>query len=517
MGRSWSSYLRQRRTGLKHLLCDCIISLPRASFIFGMIFSRAFVEYSVINLLINYLTRWWARPNLSKATAVVNMQDGLSSIQGLVVLWLRDRKLTESRLFYVALLLIALGTAGLETPLFQYFVDEIKKSESKKRRRDEELRNMSRKTKIDEGGDMQEKKKMDEEDDMPEEKDVEAIVEVWWRMARFSGATLSTFTLSKYNYSWAYAFKVSAITMGIAYVLFCFGFFLFQWLDNKAAIAESGKQEKSKSEVSTLNKEKKVLLRMIPIWLTFLVYSLVGTTGTTFFIEQATNLNYEIGNGYNVSENIFFLFKSFSSFIFAHLCNLLIEKFRDRRTQHHFTLLRIGLGMVSCILCCITAMQVEIRRLHLVTEDGLEDNTVDTISMSIMWLTPQYCLLGVMEGLAGEGLQTIFKSQVADKKPEYRSYGQAFTDCVLGIGKFISIGCVFSFKIWFGGNVNRSRLDRYYKMLSFLCVGNLLFYICVSIWYYWNKVPAGKEEDSNSKEENGCLDSFVDACTQAFS
>ncbi|XP_059669440.1 protein NRT1/ PTR FAMILY 5.10-like [Cornus florida] len=341
-------------------------------------------------------------------------------------------------------------------------------------------------------------------------------------MARFSGATLSTFTLSKNSYSWAYAFKMSAITMAIAYVLFCFGFFLFQWLD-KAAIAESGKQEESKREVAQVNNEKKVLLRMVPMWLTFLVYSVVEATGTTFFLEQATNLNYQIGNGYTVSENIFFLFKSFSSFIFAYLCDLLIKKFRDRQTQHQFTLVRIGLGLVSCILCCITAMQVEIRRLHLVKKAGLEDNTETTISMSILWLTPQYCLLGVMEGIAAEGLQTIFKSQVADEIPEYRIYGQAFTDCVLGIGKFISIGCVFSFKIWFGGNVNRSRLDRYYKMLAFLCVGNLLVYICVSILYYWNKVPAGKEEDSkddsggaNSKEENGCLD-FVDACTQAFS
>uniref|UniRef100_A0A7N2KPM9 Uncharacterized protein n=1 Tax=Quercus lobata TaxID=97700 RepID=A0A7N2KPM9_QUELO len=76
--------------------------------------------------------------------------------------------------------------------------------------------------------------------------------------------------------------------------------------------------------------------------------------------------------------------------------------------------------------------------------------------MSVLWLVPQFSLLGLMDGLASDGLHEFFYDHVATLM---RSYGPSFSDCVLGFGNFISMPFVLPCRSWFKHSINTSHLD----------------------------------------------------------
>lgn len=204
------------------------------------------------------------------------------------------------------------------------------------------------------------------------------------------------------------------------------------------------------------------------MWTTLLIYALVEATGSTFFIEQADSLN---------AVTPLYAFKSLVSSKVLNLFNPLIPKQRNKNKEKRqlIVLLRLGLGMMCSILCCVTASKVEVHRL----------NSIDNLtSMSPFWLFPQFILLGIMEGLVRDGLCDFFYSQVDESMKHYES---SLNDCVLGIGKFLSVICVVTFKGYFGDSVDKSRLDKYYLTLAALSCGNLLFYVLVACIYSWKE------------------------------
>ena len=85
--------------------------------------------------------------------------------------------------------------------------------------------------------------------------------------------------------------------------------------------------------------------------------------------------------------------------------------------------------------------------------DPIDSN--QTISMSVLWIFPQFILLGLMEGLATDGLQEFFYKHVAISM---RSYGPSFSDCVLGFGNFINMHFVLLCRSWFKDSINTSHV-----------------------------------------------------------
>ena len=255
----------------------------------------------------------------------------------------------------------------------------------------------------------------------------------------------------------------------------------YRWLDKAAIIDEqtpsiSLEVQEDRGQLCTVEqvREVKGLFTLIPIWITFFGYSLLVATGNTFFLEQCSNMDFYIGNNVLVPLSSFIVLKSFISFIIPLLF------WSKKARQQSVTRIRIGVGMVCSILSCIAARQVEIHRLNLIERIDPSDPT-QIISMSVLWLVPQFSLLGLMEGLASNGLQEFFYNHVATSM---RSYGPPFSDCALGFGNFISIALVLLFKSWFKDTINTSHLDRYYLALAILNFVFLCIYAYASSWYF---------------------------------
>ncbi|KAJ9174920.1 hypothetical protein P3X46_013515 [Hevea brasiliensis] len=242
---------------------------------------------------------------------------------------------------------------------------------------------------------------------------------------------------------------------------------LFRFLD-KAAIPETSNPDKERQQGRLCTKEEvnrvKKLLALLPMWTSLLVYALAKATGSTFFIEQSDGFDPIEFFGLTLPINAFSTLASLVSFIVSYLFSALIPKrWKENKEKHELvTLWRIGLGMVCSILCCVTASKVD-----------------------------EFTSLGVMEGLARDGLTEFFYSQVDESMKHYES---SLNDCMLGIGNFLSVMCVFASKNWFGDAVNESRLDKYYLMLVALSWGNLCFYVLVGLAYARKEAPPQDEE-----------------------
>ncbi|KAK9989690.1 hypothetical protein SO802_029929 [Lithocarpus litseifolius] len=516
-----------------------------ALFISGLVLSHSFAEYAVVSTLIDYLTGNWEEPHLPKAVAIIKFQDGIATVlavvlayvadscigrvnmivfttisyvSGLVLLWWSTKFLGpigEIVTFYVAAVMLAVGMSGREPPLKAFLADQLSKKENPN-------------------------------EEEPEQ--IEGRTNVWWRIARFSGATIALFCLPNASWEkafWEKAFKVCALVMGANLLLFLFGYgitayglsfyglpcynivkpsgsplriihgvvklaihhwhwnyprtengfysknrtasqfeenhgqthlspkvLFLRWLDKAAIIDErtpsiTPEEQEKCGHLCTVEqvREVKSLFSLIPIWITFFGCSLVGATGNTFFFEQTSNLDFDIGNNVHIPLNIFFALRSSVRFIISFLF------WSKKATQQHVTRMRIGVGMVCSILCCIAAWQVEVHRLHLINEEMTDpSDPTPIISMSVLWLVPQFTLLGLMEGLASDGLHEFFYDHVATPM---RSYGPSFSDCVLGFGNFIGMPFVLLCRSWFKNSINTSHLDRYYltlAILSFVCL-----------------------------------------------
>ena len=214
----------------------------------------------------------------------------------------------------------------------------------------------------------------------------------------------------------------------------------------------------------------KCFLTLIPLWTTFLAYSLVQATGNTFFIEQRSNLKNTFTKHDRVLLVALFVLNSFLRFIIQRL-------FRSEKARNpNVTLVRIGVGMICSILCCIAAWQVEVHRLKEIKRlYPNKPSETDTISMSILWLLPQFILLGLTEGLVEEGLWEFFIKHVT--KSMWNS-GLLLTGCILSFGNFFSIACVQLVRSWFEGpTINDSHLDRYFRTLAILSAVFLCFFM----------------------------------------
>ncbi|KAK9289523.1 hypothetical protein L1049_007678 [Liquidambar formosana] len=515
----------------------------------GLVYSYRFVELVVLFTLISHLTDYWKKEHFAEAVAIVNVQEGVSatmlivfahisdaytgrlivlkfsiaaSIFGLVLLWQSAWFLTihyEVKLFFVAVVLIALGQAGKDALLKDFLADQLCEKE---------------------------------QNPLIDEKRVVARTNFWWGCVGFL-VFIASVAFSNTNTSFIYTFKVSAMVMGVAYLLFWSGITLyyrknptgspltsvlgvlkaaiwkrhlnypdsatqflendsderqlsphnpfFKWLD-KAAIVESSTLSPEEQEKKgtlypvTRVKEVKSVTLMFPLWTTFLVYTLVDAAGSTFFVEQSNNLNAQIGKHFKVPMMIFFVLKSYTgSQISVWVKRLIKKRYSTKAERRHATLVRIGFGLLCCLLCCIAAYVVEDRRLNLIKKKGLQSDPDTSIGMSIIWLVPQFILLGLMRGLAQKGLDAFFDNQVAKSMA---SYGPHINEFMLGIGKFLTVFGVYVVRSWFGNTMNTSHLDRYYGILAFLSLGNLFFYLLVvTTFYAHNDAP---EEDVDLQE-----------------
>ncbi|CAN6831934.1 unnamed protein product [Brassica oleracea] len=270
---------------------------------------------------------------------------------------------------------------------------------------------------------------------------------------------------------------------------------------DKAAIIEDNTpqafQKQSPWRLATLTKveETKLIINMIPIWLSVLVFGICAAQASTFFIKQATVMDRHVSgkNSFTIRPASIYCLTAITLIMYVTVYDKLLVPFLRRNTQNQRginILQRVGIGMFFAVITMIIAALVEKNRLDLLTEQNRP--------MSVFWLAPQFIVLGVAEGFTLVGLQEYFYDQVPDSM---RSLGIAFYLSVLGAGSFLnnllitvvdSLAEDFSDKRWFGKTLNSSRLDWFYWLLAGLTAANMCVFMIVAKRFPYKSVQSSQ-------------------------
>ncbi|KAG6433787.1 hypothetical protein SASPL_105404 [Salvia splendens] len=240
--------------------------------------------------------------------------------------------------------------------------------------------------------------------------------------------------------------------------------------------------------------EAKIAVRMVPMWMTFIVCGVVAAIGDTYFVEQAGKLNRNIGI-IKLPIQVLLLARRSTKDWLGGMVTKLLKKFKAEWAPSY----GIAAGMVCSILCCISAALVERKRLDVVRSDGLLDEPDKQIKMSIYWLVFQFVLLGGLEAFQENSVSVYYRDQ---SPGSIENYLVNIIRGVTGLGYMCSALSVYVVgKIsekggrtnWFQHSLNRSRLDRYYWVLAGLSSVNLVVFVFVASFYRYKKPEEGRK------------------------
>ena len=171
--------------------------------------------------------------------------------------------------------------------------------------------------------------------------------------------------------------------------------------DLKQSIKEGTPLIENKWRLCTVTEveEVKLLARVIPVWFTTLVFMVTVQQMSTFFLRQGISMDQSMGPNFKIPPASLELACVVTALILIPLYDQYIVPYVRRFTgnERGFSLLqRLGVGLVITIFGMAVAASVEMRRLKVIKNNGLEYSELP-IPMSVFWLVPQYSIMGIAQ------------------------------------------------------------------------------------------------------------------------
>ncbi|KAG7971796.1 hypothetical protein I3843_07G152700 [Carya illinoinensis] len=234
--------------------------------------------------------------------------------------------------------------------------------------------------------------------------------------------------------------------------------------------------------------ELKSFIRILPVWASTIALSISYSQLSTFFVSQARRAPFPF-------------FSAINALILVPIYEKLVVPFLRKRNGHPrgmTSLQLMGIGLFISIFAMASAALVKKRR---------DDS--NPLSMSVFWLFPQFFLIGSAEVFTYVGQMEFFYDEATDGT---RSICSAIFLSEIGIGSWLSTALVKIIERatggeergWLRNDLNKSRLDYFYWILTGINLVNLLVYLWVA-WSYKGRGADGKirmliiVKDINSK------------------
>ncbi|CAL9006270.1 unnamed protein product [Prunus brigantina] len=281
----------------------------------------------------------------------------------------------------------------------------------------------------------------------------------------------------------------------------------FKFLDRAAVITSKEMNEMDKGAHNpwrlctvTQVEEVKCILRLLPIWLCTILYSVVFTQMASLFVEQGASMKTTV-SGFHIPPASMSSFDILSVAAFIFICRRFLDPLFGRLRKKRLTeLQRMGIGLVIAIMAMVSAGVVEVFRLKYAVKEC--NNCENPSSLSIFWQVPQFVLVGASEVFMYVGQLEFFNGQAPDG---LKSFGSALCMTSISLGNYVSSLLVtIVMKVstrdempgWIPGNLNKGHLDRFYFLLAALTTADLLVYILCAKWYKYIKFEAKGGNDN---------------------
>ncbi|XP_047317932.1 protein NRT1/ PTR FAMILY 7.1-like [Impatiens glandulifera] len=262
----------------------------------------------------------------------------------------------------------------------------------------------------------------------------------------------------------------------------------FQCLDKAATLTEEdlhGPVNRWRLCTVTQVEEAKCIIRMLPIWLCTIIYSVIFTQMASLFVEQGAVMNSYIGS-FHIPAASMSVFDICSVLIFTGIYEQILVPITSRLSGHSkglTELQRMGIGLIIGMLAMVAAGLTEVARLKRVVHEDRAS------SLSIIWQVPQYVLVGASEVFMYIGQLEFFNGQAPDG---IKSFGSSLCMASISLGNYsssIMVNMVMAITTkgnhpgWIPENLNDGHIDRFYFLIAIMAIVDLGFYVFCARWY----------------------------------
>lgn len=256
--------------------------------------------------------------------------------------------------------------------------------------------------------------------------------------------------------------------------------------NTEAATAKTIHDDKSCKTSFSGIETVKLLLRLLPIWTMLLMFAVIFQQPVTFFTKQGMAMKRNIGANFKIPPATLQSTITLSIILLMPLYDKVLIPIAKKLTKNEkgiSVMERMGIGMFLSIIAIVIAALVERKRLKI----SKSMKTLPNLDpLSILWLLPQYILLGISDIFTVVGMQEFFYSEVPVRM---RTMGFALYTSVFGVGSFVSAALIWIIESysssrggkhnWFADDMSEARLDNYYWLLAFTSATSFLIYIVI--------------------------------------
>ncbi|GKB46196.1 NRT1/ PTR family protein 6.1 [Tanacetum coccineum] len=276
----------------------------------------------------------------------------------------------------------------------------------------------------------------------------------------------------------------------------------FRCLDKAALRLKEDETDMSPWKLCTVTQveEVKILLKLIPIPTCTIMLNIILTEYLTLSVQQAYTLNTYMGH-LKLPVTCMPVFPGLSIFLLLSLYYTVFVPISRRITGHPrgaSQLQRVGLGLAISILSVGWAAIFERYRRNYAIREGYEGSFLSPMpGLSAYWLLIQYCLIGLAEVFCIVGLLEFLYEEAPDAM---KSIGSAYAAVAGGLGCFAATilnNIINSLtgneekrkNSWLSQNINTSKFDYFYWLLTGLSVINFCVFVYAARKYKYRAKP----------------------------
>lgn len=242
----------------------------------------------------------------------------------------------------------------------------------------------------------------------------------------------------------------------------------------------------------------KSLVRLVPIFLTFIFYWTIFGQGLTTYLLQGSYMKLEITDKFTFPAASLSVFENASLLVLIPLIDRVVYP-GLRRLGFNFTpLRRIGVGLIFAAGSVALAGIIEIeRKRYGRVKQNVFNTTIDASTMSVFYQVPQYILQGVSEALVSvTGLEFAY----SQSPPELRGVVMGLCLAMIGLGYYVasllaSIVKHASHSKWYPDDLNKGTLECYLFLLAGLMLVNLAVFLYLALRYHYVADDPDSPED----------------------
>ncbi|KAM0922635.1 hypothetical protein ACQ4PT_006105 [Festuca glaucescens] len=231
----------------------------------------------------------------------------------------------------------------------------------------------------------------------------------------------------------------------------------------------------------------KTVVRILPLWSAAIVLSISIGVQINFTVLQALVMDRAVGR-FNVPAGSMIVASLLSVVIFLGLLDRILLPLWKRLTGHTPTPLQlVGVGHALTVLSMAASAIVERRRTATVLVHGEEDNPMWVSPLSAMWLILPFAVSGAGEALHFPAQVTLYYQEFP---PSLKNTATGMMAMIVALGFYLStalVNIVQRSTTWLPDNMNASKLENLYWLLTVLVAVNFGYYLtCAKLYKYQN-------------------------------